>query len=158
TLERNAKTPEEAVEAAEAIGYPVVMKIDSPDILHKTEAGGVKVGVKNAEEVRKVFAELMENARRYKPDARLNGVLVQEMVSGGTEAILGVNRDEQFGPTVMFGMGGILVEVFKGSVFKAPPVTREEALEMIRKIKGYKILAGARGQKKRDVDAMADAI
>lgn len=156
--EKTVSSEQAAVDTAEKIGYPVVLKIDSPDILHKTEAGGVKVGLNNAGEVAQAFNEIINNAKKYKPDAQINGVLVQEMVFGGTEVIVGVNRDEQFGPTVMFGVGGIFVEVFKDSVFKLAPLTREEADKMIRSIKGYKILSGARGKKPRDIEAIAEAL
>jgi len=156
--EIRATGEEEAVRAAADIGYPVVMKIDSPDILHKTDAGGVRVNLASEEEVRHAYREIMENARRYKPDAQILGVLVQEFVTGGSETIVGVTRDKQFGSTVMFGMGGIFVEIFKDSVFKKPPLSEQDALEMVMGIKGYPILAGARGKGPKDVRALTDAL
>ncbi|WP_417414635.1 acetate--CoA ligase family protein [Hoeflea sp.] len=151
-------TEDEAVKAAEAIGYPVVMKVDSPDILHKTDAGGVKVGVGNAEDVRKAFRDINENARHYNADADILGVLVQEFISGGSETIVGVTSDPQFGPSVMFGMGGIFVEVFEDSVFKVPPISAREARGMVESIKGYKILRGTRGKPALDIDALITAL
>ena len=153
-----ATSSDHAVELADGIGYPVVMKIDSPDILHKTEAGGLKLRLGDAEAVRGAFAEIMANCQAYNAEARLNGVLVQEMVLGGTEVIVGLNNDPQFGPTVMFGLGGIFVEILKDVSLRVAPLDREDALSMIKEIKSYKILAGARGRAKLDVDAIADVL
>lgn len=156
--EIRATGEDEAVKAAEAIGYPVVMKIDSPDIAHKSDAGGVKVGIGNEEEVRQAYRDIVAGARRYKPDAEVLGVLVQEFVSGGGETIVGVTTDPQFGPSLMFGMGGVFVEVFEDSVFKAPPIDEREARSMVESIKGYKILKGARGKPPLDVDALVSTL
>lgn len=156
--EGRATNEDEAVKVAKMIGYPVVMKIDSPDIAHKSEAGGVKVGIAGDDEVRQAYRDIIAGARRYKPDANLLGVLVQEFVSGGAETIVGVTTDTQFGPSVMFGMGGIFVEVFKDSVFKIPPIGEREAREMIEGIRGYKILKGTRGKPPLDVDALASTL
>jgi len=156
--EVRVETEDEAVKAAEAIGYPVVMKVDSPDILHKTDAGGVKVGVGNAEDVRKAFRDIIESARHYNADADILGVLIQEFISGGSETIIGVTSDPQFGPSVMFGMGGIFVEVFEDSVFKVPPISAREARGMVESIKGYKILRGTRGKPALDIDALITAL
>ncbi len=158
TAEGVATSSDHAVELADGIGYPVVMKIDSPDILHKTEAGGLKLRLGDAEAVRGAFAEIMANCQAYNAEARLNGVLVQEMVLGGTEVIVGLNNDPQFGPTVMFGLGGIFVEILKDVSLRVAPLDREDALSMIKEIKSYKILAGARGRAKLDVDAIADVL
>ena len=153
-----AKTADEAVSAAEAIGYPVVMKIASPDILHKSDIGGVRLNVRDAEQVRDLFDLLIYRAQRYMADARIWGVLVQEMVSRGKEVIIGVNRDPQFGPLLMFGLGGIYVEVLKDVTFRIAPVSRQEAAEMIDEIRSYHLLRGVRGEKPSDLKAIADAI
>jgi acetyltransferase len=134
------------------------VKLDSPDILHKTEAGGLKLNIKTAAELKDAYRQVMGNARRYNPKARINGVLIQEMVSGGTEVIIGVNNDPQFGPTVMFGLGGIFVEILKDVSLRVAPLSLEDALEMIREIKGFKILSGARGRAKADIPAIADTL
>ena len=153
-----ARNEEEAVKFSNEIGYPVVMKIVSPQIIHKSDAGGVKVNIKNEEEARKAFREIMENAKKYKPDADLWGVIIYRMLPLGKEVIIGMIRDPQFGPAIMFGLGGIFVEILKDVSFRVAPVTKEEALEMIKEIKAYPILAGARGEKPVDIDALADMI
>jgi len=153
-----ATNEEEAVKFAREIGYPVVMKIVSPQIIHKSDAGGVKVNIKNDEEARKAFREIIENARRYKPDADIWGVIIYHMLPKGKEVIVGMIRDPQFGPAIMFGLGGIFVEILKDVSFRIAPISREEALEMIREIKAYPILAGARGEKPVDIEALADII
>jgi len=158
TREALATTAEQAVELAGQIGYPVVMKIVSPMIPHKTEAGGVKVGVRDAQAVRDAFAEIVANAGRHSPGAPIDGVLVQAMVSGGTEVILGVTQDPLFGPAILFGLGGIFAEVMKDVCFRIAPITRSEAMTMIRSIKAFPILDGARGRPKADLDALADAL
>jgi acetyltransferase len=120
-----AETPEQAIEIASELGYPVVLKIASPDILHKTDVGGVKVGLSNAEDVRDAFELMMYRAQRYVPEARLWGCLVQEMVpSGGIEVLVGMNRDPQFGPLVTFGLGGIYVEALKDVTFRVAPFSQ----------------------------------
>lgn len=153
-----AKTADEAVEAADSIGYPVVMKVASPDILHKSDIGGVRLNVTNAEQVRDLFDLLIFRAQRYMPEAQIWGVLVQEMVAKGKEVIIGVNRDPQFGPLLMFGLGGIYVEVLKDVTFRIAPVSRQEATEMIDEIRSYHLLRGVRGEKPSDLDAIVDAI
>jgi acetyltransferase len=158
TEEDVATTEEEAVSIGERVGFPLALKIDSPDILHKTEAGGLKLNITNKEELIKAFNEVLENCKNYKLDARINGVLVQQMVSGGTEVIVGVNNDPQFGPTIMFGLGGIFVEILKDVSLRIAPVGKEEAMKMIKEIKGFKVLAGARGRAKADIDAIADVL
>lgn len=158
TQEKTAADADAAVAAAEAIGYPVVIKVDSPDILHKTEVKGIKVGVKNAEEVRAAFDEIMANAKAARPDANILGVLVQEMVSGGEETIVGAKIDPQFGPVVLFGLGGIFVEIMKDTQLRVAPLSKDDALDMIKNVKAFPIFNGARGRNKRDVDAMADAL
>ena len=158
TREDLATSREQAVALAQRIGYPVVMKVQSPDISHKTEAKAVRLGIASDADVAAAYDEILRNAKAYKQDARIDGVLVQEMVSGGIEAILGVTNDKLFGPAVMFGLGGIFAEVLKDVAFRIAPVTKAAALEMIAEIKGYAVLTGARGAAHADVDALADAI
>jgi len=149
---------EAAVAAADQIGYPVVMKIDSADILHKTEAKVVKLGVASPEEVAAAYDELMANAKAYDPNARINGVSVQEMVSKGVEMMLGMKMDPVFGPCVMAGVGGIFVEVFKDVALRLAPVDKVTAMDMVESLKGKKLLYGARGAEPADVDALCDTI
>ena len=158
TREELATSREHAVALAQRIGYPVALKVQSPDISHKTEAKAVRLGLASDAEVAAAYDEILRNAKAYKSDARIDGVLVQEMVSGGIEAILGVTNDKLFGPAVMFGLGGIFAEVLKDVAFRIAPVTKSSALEMIAEIKGYAVLTGARGAAHADIDALADAI
>ena len=158
TMEALAPAIEDALAAAKRIGYPVALKVQSPDISHKTEAKAVKLGVAGEGELRAAFDEVLANARAYNAEARIEGVLVQEMVKGGTEAILGVTNDPLFGPAVMFGLGGIFAEVLKDVAFRLAPVTPAVAREMIAEIKGYPLLTGVRGKAPGDIDALADAI
>jgi len=153
-----AKTADEAVEIARSIGYPVVMKIASPDILHKSDIGGVRVNIGDDQQVRDIFDLLIYRAQRYMADAQIWGVLVQEMVRGGKEVIIGVNRDPQFGPLLMFGLGGIYVEVLKDVTFRVAPISAQEAEEMISEIHSYHLLQGVRGERPADLDAIADCI
>jgi acyl-CoA synthetase (NDP forming) len=146
------------VRAAAQIGYPIAMQIVSVDIPHKTEAGGVRIGITDEAALRAAHAQILANVKQYAPQARLEGVLVQQMVSGGTEVILGATHDPLFGPAVMFGLGGIFAEVMKDVSFRIAPVTLTEAHDMIREIKAFPILDGARGRPKADVAALADAI
>ncbi|HEY74929.1 MAG TPA: acetate--CoA ligase [Thermoflexia bacterium] len=155
---RLAATPEEAIEAAEEMGYPVVLKVASPDILHKTDVGGVKLNLRSAEDVRDAFDLIMYRATRYVPDARIWGCLVQKMVPGGREVLIGMSRDPQFGPLVAFGLGGIYVEALKDVVFRVAPFSRQEAEEMIREIRAYPLLEGVRGEPPADHEAMVDAL
>lgn len=148
----------EAVKAAEEIGFPVVMKISSPDILHKSDIGGVIVGVKSPAEVQKYFQDIIQRARRHVPDAEVRGILVQQMVTKGKEVILGMSRDPQFGPLLMFGLGGIYIEVLKDVTFRVAPIGSEDAQEMIREIRSFPILKGVRGEKPVDIDAIVDNI
>ena len=150
--------PDEAVAAAEEIGYPVVMKIISPQITHKSDAGGVMVGLDGPQDVKDAFAKITANARRYDPDASIDGCLVVEMVRDGRELIIGCKREPGMGPMLMLGTGGIYVEVLKDVTFRLAPVTDVEAQEMIRSIKTRKILEGVRGQKPSDVSALAECI
>lgn len=153
-----AKTEEEAVKLAKEIGFPIVMKIVSPDILHKSDAGGVKVNLQDEAGIRDAYNTILKNAKNYKADADIHGIAVQEMAPWGTEVILGSVNDPTFGPTVMFGLGGIFVEVLKDVTFRVTPVSLSEAEQMINEIKSSAILAGARGEAPRDRKAMADTV
>ena len=147
-----------AIKAAEKIGYPVVLKADSPDIPHKTEAGVVRLNLRNADEVRAAHAAILSNAKSNTPKAALNGVLVQEMVSGGVEVIVGVSYDAQLGPTILFGTGGVMVEVYKDVAMRHCPITPTEARDMIAEVKGAKLLQGFRGKPACDIDALAQVL
>jgi acyl-CoA synthetase (NDP forming) len=153
-----ARDPGAAVEAADRLGYPVVLKIDSPDIVHKTDVGGVRIGCADAAAVRRAAAEMLDNVRRRAPGARLDGVLVQPMVSGGIEMILGVKHDPLFGPAVVCGLGGVLVEVMRDVAVRVPPLDDAEARAMIGELRGVDLLRGARGRPPADVAALADAV
>jgi len=156
--EHAASDSEAAVAAAEAIGYPVVLKILSPDILHKSEIGGVLLDVGDADAVRHGFATLLERARRHAPAARIEGVLVAKQIKGAVEMALGIFRDPVFGPVAMVGLGGIFIEVLKDVAFRRCPFGPEEAERMIRSLKGFPLLDGARGRPKADVQALAKAL
>ncbi len=149
-----APSREEALKAAEKIGYPVVLKIVSPDILHKTEAGGVIVGLNSPEKVKEGYDKIIQNSKRYKADARVKGVLVQKMAPQGTEVIVGGLKDPQFGQTLMFGLGGVFVEILKDVTFRIAPIDESDARAMITEIKAYPILKGYRGQQPVDEDAI----
>ncbi|WP_028035832.1 acetate--CoA ligase family protein [Chelativorans sp. J32] len=153
-----AATADEAVAAAEGMGYPVVIKVLSPEIGHKSEVGGVALNLTNESAVREAFGRVIENAGRAVPEAEIRGVTVAQMVTGGVQTIIGGHRDPMFGPIVMFGLGGIYTEVLKDTVLRTAPVTHETALEMIRSIRAFAILDGARGQERADLNAIADAI
>jgi 4-hydroxybutyrate---CoA ligase (ADP-forming) len=153
-----AKTADEAIKAAKKIGFPVVMKIASPQIIHKSDAGGVKVGVANEQQVRDSFDTIIKNAKKYDKKAQIKGVLVQEMVKGGKELIIGSKQEAGFGPVIMLGMGGIYVEVLKDVTFRLAPVTNKEADDMIDSIKTKKLLEGVRGEKPADKKKLSDLI
>lgn len=158
TRESVVNSIDDAVIFAEEIGFPVVLKMDSPDILHKTEANVIRLGIETREDVASAYAEIMDNARDYNPRARINGVIVQEMVTGGTEVIAGMSQDPQFGPTIAFGLGGIFVEVLKDISLRVTPLSKSEARKMVREIKGYPILKGIRGQAPADIGAVIDLL
>ncbi len=154
-----AETPEQAIQIAREIGYPVVLKIASPDILHKTDVGGVKVDLSNDEDVRDAFELMVYRAQRYVPEARIWGCLVQEMITaGGLEVLVGMNRDPQFGPLVTFGLGGIYVETLKDVTFRVAPFSKQEAQEMLSEIRAHSLLDGVRGKPGVDKDAIVDAL
>lgn len=152
------KTSDEAVEHANSMGYPVVLKIVSPDIIHKTEAGGVIVGLEDAGSVRTGFNRILDNARRYKPNASITGVLVQKMAPQAIEVIIGAIKDPQFGQTVMFGIGGIFVEIMKDVAFRVAPITKTDAMQMIHEIKAYPMLKGYRNLPPADEEAIAETL
>lgn len=156
--EKACTTAEEAVRAAEAFGYPVVLKILSPDILHKSEIGGVLLDITDADAVRQGFALIVERAHKAAPRAKIEGVLVARQLKGGVECILGIHRDPVFGPMAMFGLGGIFVEVLKDVVFHRCPFGLDVAETMIRGIKGAPLLLGARGRPKADINALAEML
>ena len=156
--EAECATAEQAVAAAEKFGFPVVMKILSPDILHKSEIGGVLLDVSDASAVRQGFSTLLQRAKAAAPNARIEGVLVAKQLKGGVECILGIHRDPVFGPIAMFGLGGIFVEILKDVVFRRCPFGPDVAEDMIRSIKGALLLQGARGRKPADIKALAEML
>ncbi len=158
TDERLASSEQEAALAAREIGFPVVVKIDSPDIGHKTDLGCVQINLETEDEVREAFRTVTENAQKHAPKARISGVLVQEMVSGGTEVIIGVSTDPHYGQTIVFGLGGIFVEVLEDVSLRILPIELVDAEAMVREIKGYKVLEGTRGKKPRDIQTLAETI
>ncbi len=153
-----AKSPEEAGELADKIGYPIVLKIVSPDITHKSDVGGVIVGLKSRDEVVEGAKKIFDNVSKNAPNARITGVLVQKMVPYGLEVIVGGLRDNIFGAVVMFGLGGIFVEVLRDVSFRIAPISMDEALEMIHEIKSHKLLEGYRGQPPVDKKSLAKII
>ncbi len=153
-----AKTKKEAVSLSKKMGFPIVLKIASPDIIHKSDAGGVKLGLKNITQVSKAYSEIMSSIRQKLPQARIQGISVQKMARPGVEVIIGMSKDAQFGPVIMFGIGGILVEILKDVSFRIVPVTRKDATEMLREIKGYALLQGYRGQEPADIPSLEQLI
>ncbi|MEJ2657216.1 MAG: acetate--CoA ligase family protein [Desulfobacterales bacterium] len=153
-----ANNTTEAIERAKVQGFPVALKISSPDILHKSDAGGVKLNLDSAEAVKKAFDELLATVQKNRPQAHVDGVLVSKMAPPGVEVIIGMNRDPQFGPVILFGLGGIMVEIFQDIGLRLLPLTRKDALGMIREIKGYGLLSGYRGRPPVDEQALADCL
>lgn len=153
-----ARTREEAQAAADEVGYPVVLKIVSPDIAHKSDVGGVKLNLRDREAVGAAFDEVVANAQRAVPGARITGVAVQHMAPQGTEVIVGMTTDPQFGPVLMFGLGGIMVEVLKDVSFRLVPLEEKDAQQMIDEIKGRPVLSGVRGQPPADIEALKRTI
>jgi acyl-CoA synthetase (NDP forming) len=154
---RLATTEDEAARLSEELGFPLAMKISSKDIVHKTESGGVKLEITDTDEARKAFRTIMKNVRNFQPDARIEGVVIDQMMRGA-EIIIGVSSDPQFGPMVMFGLGGTMVEVYKDVTFRLIPLTKIDALEMLEEIKGKASYQGARGQHPADPDQLAELI
>lgn len=155
-LGRVVCTPEEAALAAEEIGYPVVLKIESDEIQHKSDVGGVKLNIRTREQAEDAYRQIMENVAQKAPGAQVNGVLIQKMLPQGKEFIIGVNNDRQFGPMVLAGMGGVFVEVFKDAQLYPAPLSHGEALEMLRGLKSFKLLQGCRGEAPADINALAE--
>jgi acyl-CoA synthetase (NDP forming) len=147
-----AKTAEETVNFSEEIGYPTVFKIVSPDVLHKSDVGGVILNIKSREDARNAYNKILENVNKLKPNAKIEGILVQEMAPASAEVIVGSIKDTQFGQTLMFGFGGVFVEVMKDVAFRIAPITEADAREMVSEVKAYPILKGYRGQPPLDID------
>ena len=147
---------EEVLAQAENVTFPVVMKIESDDILHKSDVGGVVLNIRNEKEAVSAYETILENVKNRAPDAKINGVLMQNMMPQGTELILGVKRDAQFGPMLLAGLGGVFVEVFGDSSLYPIPLNKEEARRMLEALKSYKMLKGCRGTKARDIDAVVE--
>ncbi len=156
--ERLAQSADEAVSAAAALGYPVVLKVESPDLPHKTEAGVIRLNLRDADEVRAGYAAVMANAAKVSPPPRINGVLVQPMVPQGIEMVVGARNDPLFGPLIVVGLGGILVEVLKDTALSPAPVTPSEAEGLLRQLKGVKLLEGFRGMPAVDIQQLAQVI
>jgi len=153
-----AKSEEDAVKAAQKIGYPIVLKIVSPQVLHKSDAGGVIIGVNDEKGIREGYNRIISNIKKNVPTATIEGILVQEMAPKGTEIIVGSTTDPTFGPTIMFGLGGIFVEILKDVSFRLAPLTTADAWEMLDEIKAKKILDGARGMPKSDKDTIVNIL
>ncbi len=153
-----AENEEEALKLAEKIGFPVVLKIVSPDIIHKSDVGGVIVNLKNAKEVGNAYKQILSNVKKHDANAKIIGMLVQEMAPASTEVIVGSIKDPQFGPALMFGLGGVFVEVLKDVTFRIAPVNEEEAREMIEEVKAYPLLKGYRGSPPADINAIVKII
>jgi acetate---CoA ligase (ADP-forming) subunit beta len=158
TQTRLAASPKEAVAISKEIGYPVALKIASTDITHKSDVGGVKTGLKDAKEVKKAYEDIMASVADKKPQARIQGVTVQPMARPGVEVIIGMSKDPQFGPVIMFGLGGIFVEVLKDVSFRLIPIEKRDAVEMIEEIKGRALLNGYRGQEPAGKEALAEIL
>ena len=153
-----AKSMKEAVALSKQSGFPVVLKIASPDIIHKSDAGGVKVGLKNAAQVNRAYREIITSVTQRHPKAIIDGVSVQPMAKPGVEVIIGMSKDAQFGPVLMFGLGGILVEILKDISFRIVPLTRRDAREMIKEIKGYPVLEGYRGKEPVNIPSLEEML
>jgi acyl-CoA synthetase (NDP forming) len=153
-----ATTADEAVKISEEIGYPVVLKVVSDDIIHKSEVKGVELNLGNANEVKDAWERIHSNVKLAMPDASITGLYVIKMVTGSEEIILGIKRDPSFGPVLLFGLGGIFVEIFKDVSFGVAPLSREEALHMIEQTRAFKILKGTRGRNPRDINSIVNAL
>lgn len=153
-----ARNQKEAIALSRQIGFPIVLKIVSPDIIHKSDAGGVKLGLKNSAEVKRAYSGIRSSVKQKHPEAKIDGVAVQKMARLGVEVIIGMSKDPQFGPVLMFGLGGILVEVLKDVSFRLVPVTKRDAKEMIKEIKGYPLLEGYREQEPANIPFLEELI
>lgn len=152
------KSKDEIIGLAKEINFPIVMKIVSPDIIHKTDAGGVKLNIKDEKEAKLAYQGIISQAKKYNNEARISGAIVYTMVPQGTEIIMGMMKDPHFGPVIMFGLGGIFVEVLKDISFRILPIEERDAREMITEIKGYEILKGIRGEPPRDIQAIEEVL
>jgi len=155
---RLATTKKQAVSMGKELGFPVVLKVISADVIHKSDSGGVRLGLGNSTQVGRAYSDIMSSVRQRHPQATIQGISVQPMAPPGIEVIIGMSTDPQFGPVIMFGLGGVLVEILKDVSFRIVPVTRRDAAEMVREIKGYPVLAGFRGQKPASVPALEELI
>ena len=153
-----AKTQKEAVSLSQKMGFPIALKIASPEVIHKSDSGGVKLSLNNVSEVKKAYDEILKKVKKQYPDAVIHGVSVQKMVRPGTEVIVGVSKDPQFGPVIMFGLGGIFVELLKDVTFRVIPVEQRDAREMIKEVKGYPLLQGYRGKESANISALVEVI
>ena len=153
-----AKSKAEAIEISKKLGFPVVLKIVSPDIIHKSDIGGVKLNLANATQVGRAYAEIIAAAKKANKKADIQGVSVQKMAKPGVEVIMGMSKDAQFGPVLMFGLGGVFVEVLKDVAFRIVPLAKRDASQMIREIKGYPLLEGYRGQEPANITALEDLL
>jgi acyl-CoA synthetase (NDP forming) len=153
-----ARTKTKVVSLSREVGFPAVLKVISPDIIHKSDAGGVRLGLMNSTQAARAYGEMIASIKKRYPEARIQGVSVQKMARPGAEVIIGMSKDAQFGPVLMFGLGGILVEVLKDVSFRIVPLTRRDAREMIREIKGYPLLEGYRGQEAADIAYLEDLL
>ncbi len=153
-----AKTQKEAVSLSQKMGFPVALKIISPDVIHKSDSGGVKLSINSVSEVKKAYDEILKRVKKQYPDAVVHGVSVQKMVRPGTEVVVGTSKDPQFGPVIMFGLGGIFVELLKDVSFRVIPVEQRDAQEMIKEIKGYPLLLGYRGNEPANISALVEII
>jgi acyl-CoA synthetase (NDP forming) len=153
-----AKTKAQAIDFSKGMGFPVALKIVSPDIVHKSDSGGVKLGLASAAQVGRAYSEVSAAAKTANPRAKVHGVSVQRMARPGVEVIMGMSKDEQFGPVLMFGLGGVFVEVLKDVAFRIVPLVRRDASQMIREIKGYPLLEGYRGQEPANVPVLEDLL
>jgi acetate---CoA ligase (ADP-forming) subunit beta len=153
-----AKTMDQALDFARQFGFPVVMKIVSPQIIHKSEAGGVRINLNSEKDVKDAYINILENAKKYNPKASIVGVLVQKMAPSGIEVIVGAIKDPQFGQTLMFGLGGVFVELLKDVTFRVAPINLQDAKEMIAELKAYPILQGYRNTPKADIETLANII
>ena len=155
---RLAKTKDEAAKMAAELGFPAVLKIVSPQITHKSDVGGVALGLTSADEVSAAFERVVANAKKAAPDATIEGVAVQRMERQGTEVIIGMTTDPQFGPVMMFGLGGVMVEILKDVAFRVVPINKRDARRMIHEIKGYPVLEGFRGSEPADVGKLQELL
>ncbi|NWG01560.1 MAG: acetate--CoA ligase family protein [Syntrophaceae bacterium] len=153
-----AKSQQEAIAISQKIGFPVALKIVSPDVIHKTDSGGVRLSLQSVAEVKKAYDEILRKVKKEYPKALIHGVSIQKMLPIGTEVIIGVSKDPQFGPVIMFGLGGIFVELLKDVSFRVIPVERNDAREMIKEIKGFPLLEGYRGKSPSDISSLVNLI